>query len=100
MLCEASSIDENRPDESLRPAGVLLLQVFADIVPAALVYGKQRFVALRIQIGDQLADLAEELRRFLTEAGFTDIRLTGDLTQRPPRAEEDRWNLRCRRAAE
>ena len=42
----------------------------------------------------------EELRRFLTEAGFTDIRLTGDLTQRPPRAEEDRWNLRCRRAAE
>ena len=29
-----------------------------------------------------------------------DIRLTGDLTQRPPRAEEDRWNLRCRRAAE
>ena len=42
----------------------------------------------------------EELRRFLTEAGFTDIRLTGDLTHRPPKAEEDRWNLCCRRAAE
>lgn len=42
----------------------------------------------------------EELRQFLTEAGFTDIRLTGDLTHRPPKAEEDRWNLCCRRAAE
>ena len=30
----------------------------------------------------------------------SDIRLTGDLTHRPPKAEEDRWNLCCRRAAE
>ena len=41
-----------------------------------------------------------ELRQFLAEAGFEDIHITGDLTSRPPRAEEDRWNIRCRRAAE
>ena len=47
-----------------------------------------------------ITEKEEELRQFLTEAGFTDIRLTGDLTHRPPKAEEDRWNLCCRRAAE
>lgn len=37
----------------------------------------------------------EQLRTFLTEAGFEKIRVTGDLTQRPPRPEEDRWIVRC-----
>ena len=41
-----------------------------------------------------------ELRQFLTETGFADIQITGDLTGCPPRAEADRWNVRCRRAAE
>lgn len=39
----------------------------------------------------------EELRTYLTDAGFTDIRLTGDLTLRPPKAEEDRWIVRAAR---
>lgn len=33
----------------------------------------------------------ETLRQFLTEAGFSRVRITGDLTSRPPRADEDRW---------
>ena len=37
----------------------------------------------------------EELRTYLTDAGFVDIRLTGDLTLRPPKAEEDRWIVRA-----
>ena len=37
----------------------------------------------------------EELRTYLTDAGFADIRLTGDLTLRPPKAEEDRWIVRA-----
>ena len=41
----------------------------------------------------------EELRTYLTDAGFTDIRLTGDLTLRPPKAEEDRWIIRAVRSA-
>ena len=41
----------------------------------------------------------EELRTYLTDAGFTDIRLTGDLTLRPPKAEEDRWIIRAVRRA-
>lgn len=32
-----------------------------------------------------------ELRQALAEAGFGPVRLTGDLTGRPPRPEEDRW---------
>ena len=36
-----------------------------------------------------------ELRRHLTEAGFSRVRLTGDLTGRPPRPEEDRWQFRA-----
>lgn len=32
-----------------------------------------------------------QLRRFLEEAGFSRIRLFGDLSRRPPKAEEDRW---------
>ena len=39
----------------------------------------------------------EQLRTYLTDAGFTDIRLTGDLTLRPPKAEEDRWIVRAAR---
>ena len=41
----------------------------------------------------------EELRTYLTDAGFTDIRLTGELTLRPPKAEEDRWIIRAVRRA-
>ena len=37
----------------------------------------------------------EELRTYLTDAGFMDIRITGDLTLRPPKAEEDRWIVRA-----
>ena len=36
-----------------------------------------------------------ELRRHLTEAGFSRVRLTGDLTGRPPRPEEDRWQFQA-----
>lgn len=37
----------------------------------------------------------EELRLFLTEAGFQNIVITGDMTDKPPAEEEDRWNVRC-----
>ena len=37
----------------------------------------------------------EQLRGFLAEAGFVNIRFTGDLTMKPPRAEEDRWIVRA-----
>lgn len=33
----------------------------------------------------------EQLRRLLAEAGFARVTFTGDLTQRPPKADEDRW---------
>ena len=42
----------------------------------------------------------EELEQFLTEAGFRDIVFTGDLTDRPPEPEEDRWIVRAVRPAE
>lgn len=38
-----------------------------------------------------------ELRQYLAEAGFTDVVLTGDLTARPPRTDEDRWIVRAMR---
>ena len=38
-----------------------------------------------------------ELRALLTEAGFTDIRITGDLRSGAPRPDEDRVIYRCRR---
>lgn len=37
----------------------------------------------------------EELRTALTEAGFSSVKLTGDLTDRPPGPEEDRWQFEC-----
>ena len=37
----------------------------------------------------------EQLRTFLTDAGFTGITVSGDLTSRPPRVEEDRWIVRA-----
>ena len=40
---------------------------------------------------------AAELTDFLTDAGFADIRITGDLTERPPEETADRWIVRCRR---
>ena len=41
-----------------------------------------------------------ELRQYLTEAGFTGIAVSGDLTSHPPAADEDRWIVRCMREAE
>lgn len=38
----------------------------------------------------------EELRRYLGEAGFSSVRLTGDLTDKPPRPDEDRWQFECK----
>ena len=37
----------------------------------------------------------EQLRTFLTDAGFAEITVSGDLTSRPPRVEEDRWIVRA-----
>ena len=39
----------------------------------------------------------EQLTLFLTQAGFSRIVFTGDLTSRPPRETEMRWLVRCRR---
>ena len=39
----------------------------------------------------------DQLRTFLADAGFTGITVSGDLTSRPPRAEEDRWIVRAAR---
>ena len=38
----------------------------------------------------------EVLRRSLEEAGFSALRLTGGLTDKPPRLNEDRWQFECR----
>ena len=38
---------------------------------------------------------AEELRQYLAEAGFASVSITGDLSLRPPAADEDRWTVRC-----
>ena len=38
----------------------------------------------------------EVLRRSLEEAGFSALRLTGDLTDKLPRLNEDRWQFECR----
>lgn len=37
----------------------------------------------------------EDLRRWLEEAGFARVRISGDLTERPPRPDEDRLIFRC-----
>ena len=37
----------------------------------------------------------EQLRTFLADAGFAEITVSGDLTFRPPRTEEDRWIVRA-----
>lgn len=37
----------------------------------------------------------EALRRYLEEAGFSSVKLTGDLTDRPPHLNEDRWQFQC-----
>lgn len=42
----------------------------------------------------------EELRACLTDAGFAEITVSGDMTRRPPRAEEDRWIITAVRPAE
>lgn len=36
-----------------------------------------------------------QLRRFLVEAGFSQMVITGDLTAKPPKADEDRWIIRA-----
>ena len=38
----------------------------------------------------------EEIRRYLKEAGFSSVLLTGDLTDKPPRPDEDRWQFEAR----
>ncbi len=38
----------------------------------------------------------ETIRRQLAEAGFSSVRLTGNLTERPPRADEDRWQFQAK----
>ena len=43
---------------------------------------------------------AEELQQYLAEAGFTLVSITGDLSVRPPAADEDRWIVRCVRELE
>lgn len=35
----------------------------------------------------------ETIRAYLKEAGFASVRLTGDLTDQPPKPEEDRWQF-------
>ena len=37
----------------------------------------------------------EALRRYLAAAGFASVRLTGDLTDKPPEPDEDRWQFEC-----
>ncbi len=37
----------------------------------------------------------EQLRRLLAEAGFSNVAFIGDLTLRPPQADEDRWIVRA-----
>lgn len=41
-----------------------------------------------------------ELRQCLSEAGFAGVSVTGDLSMRPPAADEDRWIVRCVRETE
>ena len=38
----------------------------------------------------------EELQTCLRGAGFSSVKLTGDLTDRPPKLEEDRWQLEAK----
>jgi len=38
----------------------------------------------------------EALRRRLAEAGFSSVKLTGDLTDRPPKADEGRWQFQAK----
>ena len=42
----------------------------------------------------------EQLRQYLAEAGFTNIRFTGDLTHRKAREDEDRWIVRAEKPCE
>ncbi len=37
----------------------------------------------------------ETIREKLARAGFSSVRLTGDLTDRPPRPDEDRWQFQA-----
>ena len=39
----------------------------------------------------------EELRTFLADAGFRDVKITGDLKRSAPKAEELRWIVHCRK---
>lgn len=40
-----------------------------------------------------------QLRQYLAEAGFEAVRVTGDLSRRPPREDEDRWIVMAVRSA-
>lgn len=42
----------------------------------------------------------EELRAYLADAGFAEITVHGDMTRRPPKADEDRWIITAVRPKE
>ena len=42
---------------------------------------------------------AAELRLFLEDAGFVHIRVTGDLTERPAKEDDDRWTILAERGS-
>lgn len=42
----------------------------------------------------------EQLRRFLAETGFSKVSITGDLTMRLPKENEDRWIIRAEKHQE
>ena len=43
----------------------------------------------------KLEEEVRELREALGGAGFSSVHLTGDLTDKPPRLNEDRWQFQC-----
>lgn len=40
-----------------------------------------------------------QLRQYLEDAGFDQVTFTGDLTMKPPKADEDRWIIRAEKKA-
>ena len=39
--------------------------------------------------------MSDQLVRAISKDGFVNIRVSGDLTTRPPKPEEDRWIIRA-----
>ena len=42
----------------------------------------------------------EQLRTYLADAGFDKVTITGDLSMRPPKEDEDRWIVRAEKYQE